>query len=81
MALQHSDGFLRGHHVPQAVTAHNDIAVPPEVQRHYTGVWLWTHNKLATVEVITPQVTCAQVGFEQISYVILTQDISQYFVI
>lgn len=56
VVLAHGDGVLGGHHVPQPVTAQDDVTVFMGVEGQNTGVWLRGHYKLSAVEVIAPQV-------------------------
>lgn len=58
IVLTHGDSLLRRHHVPQTITAQDDVAVFSGVKGHHTSVWLWRNHKLPTVEVIAPQITC-----------------------
>lgn len=56
----HWDRLLRWHHVPETITAQDNVAVFSGVNGHHAGVWLRRNHKLPTVEVIAPQITCGR---------------------
>lgn len=56
MAITHINSILRRHHIPQSITAKDDVAMSFGIEGHHHGIRLWRNHKLTTVEVITPQI-------------------------
>lgn len=61
MAITHVDGIFGRHHVPQSVTAKDDVVMPLGVKFHHGGIRLRRNYKLPAIEIITPQITCKQI--------------------
>lgn len=56
MILAHGDGILRGDHVPEPITAQDDVLVLLGVDGVHAGVGLGGHHELPTVEVVAPEI-------------------------
>lgn len=57
MAITHIDSILGWHHIPQSITAQDDVAMPFGVKGHHSGIRLWRNHKLPTVEIVAPEIT------------------------
>lgn len=57
MILAHGDSILRRDHVPQSITAKDNVFVLLGVNCVHTSVRFRRHNKFTTVEVVAPQIT------------------------
>lgn len=55
--LAHGDGILRWDHVPQSVTAKDNVLVLLGIDGVHTSVRFRGHDKFTTVEVVAPQIT------------------------
>lgn len=58
MAVTHVNGILGWHHIPQSITAENDVTMPFGIKSHHSSVRFWRNHKLSAVEIIAPEITC-----------------------
>lgn len=60
VAITHIDCILWWHHIPQSITAEDDVAMSFGVKGYHCCIRFWWYHKLPTVEIVAPEITFQQ---------------------